>query len=63
MLGFVKDVRVYDFLSLISRFFLKNFKISTTFLGDFARIGEGKTEITTGLFFFLPFLEITSLMI
>jgi len=42
---------------------LKYFKISTTFLGDFARIREGKTETNASLLVSLSFLEVIFLFI
>ena len=63
MLGFVIDTWAYNFFSLVSGFFLKNFEILTIFLGDFAEIEEDRTKTTVGLSFSLFFYEVASLMI
>ena len=57
------DAWAYDFLPLLFGFFLKNFKISITFFGDFARIGEEITETEASFSAFLLFFEVTSLFI
>ena len=63
VLVLVDDTWVYNFFSLLSKVFLKYFKISTTFLGNFARIREGRTETYASLLVSLPFLGVISLFI
>jgi len=47
---------IYNFFPLFSVFFLKNLEISLTFLGDLARIREGRWEIKASLIEFFKML-------
>jgi len=57
MLGFVDDVWAYDFFSLISGFFLKNFEILTAFLRDFAGIEGAEQRLLQICLFLYCFVE------
>ena len=63
VLEFKDNAWAYNFLPLLSKFFLKNFEILTTFFRDFAGMGGEIMETEAGFSVSLSFFGVVSLFI